>query len=91
MIEYILKRAEAELKRCYEARKHVEAMQIDLARLSMSIEPATAMLAMKPLQITAKMASDEIREQSWDLRCEVAVIMGEERVWREIYEVLRGA
>lgn len=90
MNDYLLKRAEAALKFCYESRKHVEAMQRDLARLSMDVEPLTARLAMEPLiPVTAKMASDEIREQSWALRCELAAILAEERTWREIYEMTR--
>lgn len=89
MIETLTNRADHELKRCYEARKYVEAKQRDLARLSLSVEPATAMLAMEPMPITAKMASDEIREQSWSLRCDFAAIMAEERIWREIYEMLK--
>lgn len=90
MTDYLLKRAEAALKHCYDARKHVEEMQRDLAMLSMSDYMATARAAMEPVNPEIqKFTTAEIREQSWALRCEVAAILAEERTWREIYEMAR--
>lgn len=75
------------LKVLYEARKHIEAKQRDLAMLSLDETNMHPMIALN--LAVGKLAPAEIREQSWALRCELAAIAAEERIWREIHEVTR--
>lgn len=86
-ILHLRKMSEHSLRVLTEARRHIWARQRDLAMISFDATSATAMTELNPE--VGKLASEEIREQSWALRCELAAIAAEERIWREIHEVTR--
>lgn len=86
-ILHLRKMSTHSLRVLYEARKHIEAKQRDLAVLSFDEANMHPMIALNP--VIGKSAPAEIREQSWALRCELAAIAAEERIWREIHEVTR--